>query len=155
MHGRVSPFRIPGLEELWGPYDLSSCRTRIFRENFTSTEHISSPSTLLSSVPLFLFNSVVYLLEEWRECMKLCCWICCIRKTGLLHHSDQLILLAVEWTETASRAGSKSSLSWSVQYPCQAHSRHVTNANSSQLATLSRHCCFVVCVLFLSRSQQA
>lgn len=39
VHGRVSPFWIPGMEELSGAYDLS-CRTQIFSENFPSTEHI-------------------------------------------------------------------------------------------------------------------
>lgn len=57
VHGWVG-FPPRGLEEPWGPCDLRASRTRISGGNFTSTEHIFPPSTLLSSfsLPLLLFN---------------------------------------------------------------------------------------------------
>lgn len=132
-----------------------SSRTRIFRENFTSPEHISSPSTLFSSVPLFLFSSVVYLLEEWRECMKRCCRSAASGKLASCIFQTNCFCLQQSGQRQQAEQVASHPCTWSAQYPRQAHSRHVTNADSSQLAILSKHCCFVVCALCLSRSQQS
>lgn len=130
-----------GLEEPWGPCALWASRIRTSGGNFTSTEHIFPPSTLLSSfsLPLLLFNLWFHFLKNGgRYRVRQCCK----NEAQLrgLHFENWpptsfkpiVILLNTDWKERCREESGRESYSSSCAHHLRpAHSRGRTDAADS------------------------